>query len=55
MMGALRDFIRSEQAVTAIEYGGIAGVMLVVIVTGASSLGSTLSTMWETIHTAMEF
>lgn len=50
MRTALQDFILSESAVTAVEYGGIAAIMLVVVVTGASSIGNVLIQMWDYLN-----
>jgi len=54
MMRHLRAFILSESGVTAVEYGGIAAVMLVFVVTGATSVGNVLTDMWEELSTDLD-
>jgi pilus assembly protein Flp/PilA len=48
-MGLLRDFIRDESGATAIEYGLIAALIAVVIITGVTSVGTKLSTTFNTL------
>ena len=48
-MGLLRDFIRDESGATAIEYGLIAALIAVVIITGVTSVGTKLSTTFTTL------
>jgi pilus assembly protein Flp/PilA len=48
-MGLLRDFIRNESGATAIEYGLIAALIAVVIITGVTSVGTKLSTTFTTL------
>ena len=40
---ATRRFMRDEEGVTAIEYGLIAALIAVVIITAVSSVGTTLN------------
>ncbi len=51
-MGLLRDFIRNESGATAIEYGLIAALIAVVIITGVTSVGTKLSTTFTTLSQA---
>ena len=45
----LRNFIKDESGATAIEYGLIAALVAVVIITGVSAVGTKLSTKFVTI------
>ena len=45
-------FIRDEDGATAIEYGLIAALIAVVIITAVTTLGQNLSTTFNTIATA---
>lgn len=45
----LRDFIRDEEGVTAIEYGLIASLVAVAIIAGATLLGTKLDAMFTYI------
>lgn len=49
---ALR-FIRDETAATAIEYGLIAALIAIVIITGLNNVGTHLNTKLATIATAL--
>ena len=49
----LRRFIKDERGVTALEYGLIAGLVAVVIVTSVSSLGNKLANTFATITAAL--
>ena len=46
---ATRRFMRDEEGVTAIEYGLIAALIAVVIIAGASAVGSNLNTLFNKI------
>ena len=45
----LKLFLREEDAVTAIEYGLIAALIAVVIITSLQAVGTNLSAMYSTI------
>jgi len=49
----LRDFIASQQGTTAIEYALIASGISVVIIISGSILGDNITTMFNTIESAM--
>ncbi len=49
-LGALS---KDERAVTALEYGLIAGLIAVVIVTSVTALGTTMANTFATITAAM--
>ena len=44
-------FLKDESGATAIEYGLIAALISVAIITGATTLGSTLNTTFQNIST----
>ncbi|MDD2746779.1 MAG: Flp family type IVb pilin [Acidithiobacillus ferrooxidans] len=46
---AVARFVREEEGVTAIEYGLIAGLIAVVIIAGATLLGTDLNTLFTNI------
>jgi pilus assembly protein Flp/PilA len=48
-----RALINDERGVTALEYGMIAGLIAVVIVTSVTALGTKLSTTFAAITTAL--
>jgi pilus assembly protein Flp/PilA len=50
---ALR-FFRSESGATAIEYGLIAALIAVVIITALTNIGTHLSTKFSAISTALK-
>ena len=51
MLTVLKTLWRSEGGVTAIEYGLIAALIAVVIVTALTTVGSHLSTTFNTVAT----
>lgn len=46
-------FLKDESGATAIEYGLIAALISVAIITGATTLGNTLSSTFSNISTTM--
>ena len=46
-------FLKDESGATAIEYGLIAALIAVAIITGATQLGSTLNAKFVTIGTTV--
>lgn len=50
---ALISFIRDEKGVSAIEYGLIAALIAVVIITAVTAVGTNLSTRMNTIASAI--
>ncbi|MBB5576742.1 MULTISPECIES: Flp family type IVb pilin [Rhizobium] len=46
-------FLKDESGATAIEYGLIAALISVAIIAGATTLGNTLSTVFNNISTKM--
>ena len=53
MVKTLLRFVRDEEAATAIEYGLIAALIAIVIITGLSSVGTHLNTKLGTIATTL--
>jgi pilus assembly protein Flp/PilA len=51
MTNLFSRFIRDESGATAIEYGLIAALIAVVIITGLTSVGTSLNTKMQTIAT----
>ena len=49
MTNLMTRFLNDESGATAIEYGLIAGLIAVAIITGATSLGNSLDTMFSTL------
>ena len=50
-MKLVSKFLKDESGATAIEYGLIAALISVAIIAAATTLGSNLSTTFETIST----
>ena len=53
MLTVLKTLWKSESGVTAIEYGLIAALIAVVIVTALTTVGSHLSTTFNTVATKL--
>ncbi len=53
-MEKLRNFVKEEDGVTAIEYGLIAALVSVLIITAVTAIGNSLKTTFETISTALQ-
>lgn len=51
--GAVARFVREEEGVTAIEYGLIAGLIAVAIITVLTGLGTKLATVFSTVTNAL--
>ena len=45
----IRKLVKSSKGATAIEYGLIAALISVVIITGLTAIGGSLNTMFNTI------
>ena len=48
-MNLISRFIRDDSGATAIEYGLIAALIAVVIITGVTAVGTSLSTTFNTL------
>jgi pilus assembly protein Flp/PilA len=53
MRNLFHRFINDQSGVTAIEYGLIAALIAVVIITAVTAVGSDLSTTFNSIATAL--
>ena len=53
MMGTIRKFFADESAATAIEYGLIAALIAVVIITALNNIGTRLNTKFSSIATTL--
>ena len=56
MLSSITRFLRDEEGATAIEYGIIAGLISVVMITaitGEGGIGARLTTIWANIKTAL--
>ena len=47
-------FVKDESGATAIEYGLIAALISVALITGASTLGNALNTQFDNISTHLD-
>ena len=50
-MNLISRFVRDEKGATAIEYGLIAALIAVVIITAVTAVGTKLSTTFNTVQT----
>jgi len=53
MRNSITRFLRDEEGATAIEYGIIAGLIAVTLVTTLTSVGTKLQTLFSTIATKL--
>lgn len=53
-MNLISRFVRDESGATAIEYGLIAALIAVVIITGVTAVGTKLSTTFQTLSTSLK-
>ena len=53
MLEMMKRFVRDEEGVTAIEYGLIAALIAVVIITSVTSVGTALEGVFTDIATAL--
>ena len=49
----IQKFIRDEEGVTAIEYGLLAALIAVAIMTTVTAMGSTLKSMFGLVNTTL--
>lgn len=54
MLELMKQFVRDEEGVTAIEYGLIAALIAVVIILSVTSVGTNLAAVFGAIATALE-
>jgi pilus assembly protein Flp/PilA len=50
----VKSFFREEDGVTAIEYGLIAALIAVVIITAVTLIGTSLDTKFTAVNTALQ-
>lgn len=53
-MNSFLDFLRDDSGATAIEYGLIAALIAVVIITAVTAVGTNLSGTFNTISTSVK-
>jgi pilus assembly protein Flp/PilA len=53
IMNSIKKFLREEDGVTAIEYGLIAALIAVVIITAVTTIGTNLNATFTTIGNAL--
>jgi pilus assembly protein Flp/PilA len=53
-MNLLRKFVSDEAGATSIEYGLIAALIAIVIITGVSAVGTKLSTKFTTLSSNLK-
>ncbi|MDP2732450.1 MAG: Flp family type IVb pilin [Hoeflea sp.] len=53
MKNLLNRFVQDESGATAIEYGLIAALISVALITGATTLGNTLSNQFQSLSDKM--
>ncbi|MGX6646950.1 Flp family type IVb pilin [Maricaulaceae bacterium MS644] len=53
MKNLVSKFIKDESGATAIEYGLIAALIAVVIITAVTTLGGTLTTTFEDVNAGL--
>ncbi|WP_080966614.1 Flp family type IVb pilin [Variovorax paradoxus] len=56
MLRSITRFLRDEEGATAIEYGIIAGLISVVMITAITSqggIGASLETIWNSIKSSL--
>jgi pilus assembly protein Flp/PilA len=54
MRNTFRNFCKDESGATAIEYGLIAALIAVVIITGVTAVGTSLSTTFNTVSGSLK-
>ena len=53
MKNIIERFVKDESGATAIEYGLIAALISVALITGATTLGNTLNAQFQSLSTKM--
>jgi pilus assembly protein Flp/PilA len=53
-MKTIKNFLRNEDGATAIEYGLIAALIAVVIIVAVTSVGTSLTTTFDTVSTELD-
>ncbi len=55
MSSIFARFMKDESGATAIEYGLIAALISVALITGASALGNNLNTQFQSLSTKLNY
>jgi pilus assembly protein Flp/PilA len=53
MKNAIQQFLRDEEGAAAVEYGLLAGLISVMIIVGAGTMGTQLKNIFTTIGTVL--
>ena len=53
MLSHIKSFVANDDGATAIEYGLIAGLIAVAIVTAVTAVGTNLNTMFGKVNTSL--
>lgn len=53
MLGFIRSLVRDENGATAIEYGLIAALISVAIITAVTAVGTSLTSTFNSVATAL--
>lgn len=53
MISLIKYIMNDKRGVTAIEYGLIAGFIVILIIAGVKSVGTSVSTMYGNVSTSM--
>ncbi|TAL93833.1 MAG: Flp family type IVb pilin [Paraburkholderia sp.] len=53
MKSTIQQFLRDEEGAAAIEYGLLAGLISVMIITGATLMGTSLKGIFTTLSTVL--
>lgn len=53
MKSTIQQFLRDEEGAAAIEYGLLAGLISVMIIIGATAMGTSLSNIFTTLSTVL--
>ena len=54
MLSLMKSFVSNESGATAIEYGLIAALIAVVIISAVTAVGTKLSTTFTSVSTALK-
>lgn len=54
MRKMFKNFVTNESGATAIEYGLIAALIAVAVISGVTAVGTKLSTAFETVQTNLK-
>jgi len=49
----IRNYVKTDEGATAIEYAMLTAILGVGLIAGADGIGNVVSTMWDTVSTRM--